>query len=374
MIKLTKQEKLDWLRLYRSENVGAITFHRLLKVYGTVQRAIEAVPHLSQRGGRKIKIFPKDIAEKELDRLEKYGAELICLCEDVFPPLLKNIDSAPPILTAKGDLSFLKKDAIALVGARNASINGKNFAGQIAKELGEAGYITVSGLARGVDTKVHEYSLNTGTIGVIANGIDVVYPHENSGLYKQVSENGALLTEYPFSSRPQARQFPARNRIISGIAKGVVVIEAGRKSGSLITARYALEQGRDVFAVPGSPLDTRNHGSNKLIQDGACLIQKTEDILREINSTSFKLEENKNSPLKSPNSFRPCDEVILEEARKEIVQLLGVTPTSVDEIVRETSFPINVILTILIELELVGRIEHFSGNKIALNYRKAPQN
>ncbi|MHA1538928.1 MAG: DNA-processing protein DprA [Alphaproteobacteria bacterium] len=302
-------------------------------------------------------------------KIHKHGAQILCLHDAAYPALLKNTEGAPPVLTVKGQLHFLQKDIVAVVGARNASINGKNFAGKIAQELGAAGYVTSSGLARGVDTKVHASSFGTGTIGVIANGIDVVYPHENAVLYQQVVEQGVLVTEYPFASKPQARQFPARNRIISGMARGVVVVEAGRKSGSLITARYALEQGRDVFAVPGSPFDPRNHGSNKLIQDGACLIQGTEDILRELEQGHFQLREEESVPFKTPPAPASYDEVILKKARENVIQYLGATPTAIDDIVRETDLPINMILTILLEFELAGRIEHFSGNRVALNYK-----
>ena len=281
---LNPAERMDWLRLIRSENIGPITFYQLLARYGSATAALEALPDLARRGGRNggIRVPTRADALKEMAAVERAGATLIAWGEPNYPPALTSVEDAPPLLSARGNLALASRRAIAIVGARNASANGKRFARDIAMQLGQHDLAVVSGLARGIDAAAHEGALQSGTIAVLATGIDQVYPEENRALQQAIGEHGLLLAEQPVGTEPHARNFPRRNRIISGIATGVLVVEAALKSGSLITARLALEQGREVFAVPGSPLDPRCRGTNDLIRRGAKLTEDAEDILGEI--------------------------------------------------------------------------------------------
>ena len=269
----SNRERFDRLRLYRSENVGPITFRRLLAHFGSAGAAITALPALSRRGGRgkPIKVCPADAAEAEIAALKEAGGRYLIWGDAEYPAALANIEDAPPVLGLIGHAHLLERRAVAIVGARNASANGRRFARTIAAELGEAGFAIASGLARGIDAAAHEGALEAGTVAVVAGGVNVVYPKENGALHEAIAERGAILAEQPPGTRPQGRHFPYRNRIISGLARGTLVVEAAMRSGSLITARYALEQGREVFAVPGSPLDPRCRGTNDLIRQGAVL-------------------------------------------------------------------------------------------------------
>jgi DNA processing protein len=365
---LTDAERLDWLRLIRTENVGPITFNRLIERYDTATAALKALPELAQRGGRTapLRIVSKAEAEREVTAVTRFGARLIAACEPDYPEALAVIDDAPPVITVRGHAHLLRKRAVAIVGARNASINGKRFAEQVARELGTAGLLVVSGLARGIDASAHAGALGTGTAAVVAGGIDVVYPEENRDLHDQIAEAGVIVAECPFGTKPQARHFPRRNRIISGLSLGVLVIEAAPKSGSLITARMALDQGRDVFAVPGSPLDPRCQGTNNLIRQGATLTESAEDVIR-------ALEGILRPPMREPqrdlfDSFRPAmpSEKDLERARALVLESLNPSPVPVDELVRGCQLSASVVQSVLLELDLAGRIQRHPGHQVSL--------
>ena len=270
---LNPAERLDWLRLIRSENVGPVTFYQLLSRFGSAEAALAALPEIAHRGGRAraLTICPRATAERELQQLHAAGSRFVAWGEPDYPAALAALDDAPPLISVKGDTTLFARNALAIVGARNASANGRRFARDIALQLGQQGLLVVSGLARGIDGAAHDGALATGTVAVVAGGIDQVYPEENRALHEQIAERGVIVAEMPVGTEPQARHFPRRNRIISGCALGVLVVEAALRSGSLITARFALEQGRDVFAVPGSPLDPRCRGTNDLIRNGAIL-------------------------------------------------------------------------------------------------------
>lgn len=363
---LSGDEQLDWLRLFRTENVGPITFYKLLEKFGTPKAALAALPDLSGHGGRKIKACPKANTEREAEALAKLGGTLICRDEDAYPPLLAQVEDAPPVISVLGHPHLLKKRTIAIVGARNASLNGQNFARTLAGELGASGFLVISGMARGVDTAAHEGALVSGTIAAVAGGVDVVYPKENQGLYERLKAEGAMVSEIELGTKPQARHFPRRNRIISGAARGTVVVEAGLKSGSLITARMALEQGREVFAVPGSPLDPRSAGANRLIKEGAQLTESAEDIFEALETLiRHPLEERK--PLKyqgKPPSLPNANETAI--ARTKIIALLSPSAVTVDELVRRCQFSVAIVSLVLLELELAGRLERHPGNRVAL--------
>ncbi|WP_448187290.1 DNA-processing protein DprA [Azospirillum sp. sgz301742] len=365
---LTDAERIDWLRLIRTENVGPITFHRLLDQYGSAKRAIEVLPELARRGGRvkPLKITPKAEAEGELAATIKFGARLLCSCEPDYPEPLAAVDDSPPVMAVLGHAHLLKRRAVALVGARNASLTGKKFAEKIARDLGEAGLLVVSGLARGIDTAAHRGSLSTGTIAVMAGGVDVVYPEENTGLYRDIVAQGAVVAESPLGTQPQARHFPRRNRIISGCSLGVLVIEAALKSGSLITARMALEQGREVFAVPGSPLDPRCNGTNNLLRQGATLVESAEDVLRVFQHLAPPPLGERPADLFTPPPPTPPDDSEVEKARAVVLENLSPTPVAIDELVRGCQLSAPVVLTVVLELELAGRAQRQPGNQIAL--------
>ncbi len=280
---LNPAERLDWLRLIRTENVGPVTFYQLLRRFGSAGAALEALPRLATRGGRQatLTICPRGAAERELADLDKAGVALVAWGEPDYPAALATLDDAPPLLQLRGRRALLRSRAIAVVGARNASANGRRIARELAADLGQHGFVVASGLARGIDAAAHLGSLPTGTVAVLGGGVDVVYPEENRELYEAIAENGVLVAEPPLGTVPQARHFPRRNRIISGLSLGIVVVEAAARSGSLITARFALDQGREVFAVPGSPLDPRCRGTNDLIRNGATLTETAEDVLQQ---------------------------------------------------------------------------------------------
>lgn len=364
---LDDAEKLAWLRLFRTENVGPITFYQLIENFGTAQKAIEALPTLARRGGRlkNATVYDAGNALAEIEALEKLGGKMIFAAEDAYPLSLAAIDDAPPVLSVLGNAKLLKLPSIGIVGARNASLNGRKFAEKISKELGAAGQIVVSGLARGIDASAHTGALPFGTVAAVAGGVDVIYPPENTKLYEQIKFEGCIVAESPLGMEPMAKHFPKRNRIISGLSSGVVVVEATLKSGSLITARVAAEQGRDVYAIPGHPFDPRASGPNKLIQDGATLVQNADDILRGIgdfSATRQTLGED------GQGVWQPEDlsETDTEEARDTILQNLSSTPVTVDELVRNCHLTIPAAQMILLELELAGRIQRLPANRIVL--------
>jgi DNA processing protein len=365
---LNPAERLDWLRLIRSENVGPITFYQLLARFGSAEAALAALPDVARRGGRArpLTICSRATAERELQNLHNAGARLVAWGEPDYPPALAAVDDAPPLLSMKGVMRLFERPAIAVVGARNASANGRRFARDIALQLGQQGLLVVSGLARGIDAAAQEGALGTGTAAVLAGGIDQVYPEENRDLHAQIAERGVLIAEMPVGTEPQARHFPRRNRIISGASLGVLIIEAATRSGSLITARFALEQGREVFAVPGSPLDPRCRGTNDLIRHGATLVETIDDIMPVLTPTfSRALSEGKRDTFASPSAAAAGD-TELTRARQKVTELLSPTPVPVDELVRQCQLSPPLLLTILLEFELAGRIGRHPGNQVFL--------
>ena len=363
--ELSDAEKIDWLRLTRAENVGPITFRQLLRRYGSARAALEALPALAERGGKKsFKIPAQSQVEDEVARAKKIGAEFLFWQEPDYPEALAAIEDAPPVITVRGHAALLRKRCIGIVGARNASINGRKMAEALARDLGKSEITVVSGLARGIDTAAHEASLGTGTVAVLAGGADIVYPQENAKLYEHVAESGCILSDMPLGLEPFAKLFPRRNRLISGLSLGVVVVEAALQSGSLITAKMALDQGREVFAVPGSPLDPHCTGTNDLIRQGAILTEKAEDILTHIHGLLRLLAE----PV--ANDFGPgvgpIDEALLTSGREKILESLSPSPVSIDELVRQCRLTPSVVLAVLLELELAGRVERQAGNKVML--------
>lgn len=362
---LNAAERRDWLRLIRTPQVGPLTFHQLLHRYGGAGPALDALPDLARRGGRARPLAPasRDAAERELAAVAAHGARMIAWCEPDYPATLRAVEDAPPLICVRGAAHLLDSPMVALVGARNASAAGRRLAGDLAGGLGRGGVVVVSGLARGIDTAAHQAALATGTVAVIAAGIDNVYPPENADLHAAIAEAGVLIAEMAPGTPLQARHFPRRNRLIAGLCLGVVVVEAARRSGSLITARLARDYGREVFAVPGSPLDPRAEGGNHLIQQGACLVQSADDVL----SAIAPLRE---APLAQPAGAEfapaPVDEAAVAEARPRLAQALSPTPVAVDEVVRECQLSAAVVATALLELELAGRLERHPGNRVAL--------
>lgn len=364
---LTDQERIDWLRLIRSENVGPVTFFALLRHFGTAAAALAGAPELSRRGGRAraIRIADRAGAEAELAALHRLGGRLIAWGEPDYPTPLAAIGDAPPLVQVLGRIELLSRPCVGMVGARNASAAGRRFARDMAAELGRAGYVVVSGLARGIDTASHEGSLRTGTVAMVAGGVDIVYPPENQPLYERIREQGVVFSEQPTGTQPTARHFPPRNRLISGISLGLVVVEAAPRSGSLITARMAAEQGREVFAVPGSPLDPRYRGTNGLIREGAVLTEGAADVIEGLRAMGPTLGEPGPSEI-SGQPFVFSDESAIEPARQRVLQLLGPVAVTVDELTRECQLSPPVVLAVLLELELAGRLERHPGNRITL--------
>lgn len=368
--KLTDQERLDTLRLIRSENVGPITCHQLLKRFKTASKALEALPELSRLGGRAntIRLYPLQMAEKELEATQHSGAELIIFGESNYPALLSKIDVPPPLICVKGDLSVLDRPAISIVGSRNGSAAGKQFTRNIARDLGQLGYVITSGLARGIDTAAHEASLETGTIAVVAGGIDILYPPENTDLQHAIEERGLLVSENAVGFKPRGKDFPRRNRIISGLSHATLVIEAALKSGSLITSRYALEHGREVFAAPGSPLDLRAAGTNMLLKRGANILTCADDVTEILAPMlrSLPLYIKAEPDLISTDVAADNTSDISQSDRQKVLLALGPTPVDVDELIRCTGLPSGIIQMVLMELDLAGRLERHGRQMVSL--------
>jgi DNA processing protein len=367
--KLNDDERRAWLQLARTENVGPTTFAALIARYADVREAITAVPQLARRGGAHALRIPSAAdAERELERLASLGGRLIASCEPDFPSGLGVLDPPPPVISVLGNAGLFAREMVAVVGARNASALGIKFASVLSAELGSAGLVVASGLARGIDSAAHRASLSTGTVAVVAGGIDIVYPPENQQLYNDIKERGALISELPVGVAPLPRHFPRRNRLISGLSRGVVVVEAAERSGSLITANYALEQGREVFAVPGSPLDPRAKGSNRLIREGALLTECAEDVLaalRPIIGHAFR-EAAVVHPAADVPGVRPEDaDKDADRVRALVEEKLGPAPVEVDELIRQCAAPAAAVLTVLLELELSGRVQRHPGNRIS---------
>jgi DNA processing protein len=360
---LTDAQRIDWLRLIRSDNVGPRTFRSLLKHFGSARTALERLPDLARRGGaaRPGRICNEEDARAELAASKRLGVHLVAPDEDGYPPRLATLEDAPPLLGVRGLRDALMRPVIAIVGSRNASGAGLKFAGTLARDLGEAGFVIASGLARGIDQAAHRASIASGTVAVLAGGHDKVYPPEHEELLAAIIDNGgAAISEMPLGHVPRARDFPRRNRLISGAALGVVVVEAAHRSGSLITARMAAEQGREVFAVPGSPLDPRAAGTNDLIKQGATLTTCATDVIEAVEPIMGRPVELR----------EPDDDPLAHEPdagdRARIVSLLGPTPILLDDLIRMAGTSPAIARTVLLELELAGRLERHGGGLVSL--------
>lgn len=370
---ISESERLNRLRLIRTRNVGAISWHRLLDRFGLATAALDALPELLRRGGGDpAPICSVADASRELDRAASLGLQAVCHGDAVYPDRLAAIEDAPPFLYVGGDTALLSRPAVAIVGARNASTNGRAIARELAQDLARvtlAGtpLAIVSGLARGIDTAAHDGALaaDGATVAVMAGGADIVYPRENSALYERIAATGTVVSEMPPGLEPQARHFPRRNRIVSGLALGVVVVEAAARSGSLITARMALEQGRDVFAVPGSPRDPRCRGTNGLLRAGAILTENADDVAGALAPMLRTLPIVARSPEKHAEIPEARDDSVSEATRRAILDCMSPTPVAVDEIVRQCQVTASVVQMVLLELELAGRLERQPGNRVA---------
>ncbi len=365
---LEGQSLLSVLRLIRTLNVGPVTFFQLMKRFGTAEAALDALPDLSLRGGRRnpLQACAKNKAEKEIAFTEKFGARMVMYGEADYPKLLTTISDPPPVISILGDPhSWQNKDALAVVGARNASANGCTLAKRLSQQAGAHDLLIVSGLARGIDTFAHQGAIEHGTVAVIASGIDTIYPPENKALYKEIAEKGAIISEQPFGQAPFSGSFPGRNRIIAGMSLGTLIVEASPKSGSLITARFAAEQGREVFAVPGSPLDPRSKGANKLIKEGAHIVEGIEDILEQLLPLRRpQVEEVKSGDYMVAETAQ--DAYATEGARNTILEKLSTSPTPVDQLIEYCALPASAVLSVVLELELAGKIQRLPGNQVML--------
>lgn len=371
--ELSPAQRADWLRLIRTDNVGPATFRRLLNRFGSAAAALEALPRLSSQGGRSAPLkspSPEAIAD-ELEGIERLGARLVAMGEPDYPALLSYIPGAPPMLTVRGGDNLDWRKTVGIVGARNASAAGQRMTKLVAGDLGDAGYVIVSGLARGIDAAAHTATLASGTIAVLAGGLDRIYPETNMPLAEEiVAHGGALVSEMPLGWEPRARDFPRRNRIVSGLSLGVVVIEAAKRSGSLITARMALEQNREVFAVPGSPLDPRSEGANSLIRDGATLINGASDIIESLvtadpsRTTLFEDDDDQDFAFVAMEGH--VGDEPSNDDRTRLIEALSITPVAVDELIQQTGIPASSMQMMLIEFDLAGRIEWSSGQLVSL--------
>ena len=366
---LSDEERIDWLRLIRSDNVGPRTFRSLLRYYGSARRALAQLPDLAQRGGdATVRICSRAEAERELAAARALGVRLVGLREPQYPGRLAEIDDAPPLIAVRGNLDALAQPMVAMVGSRNASAAGAKIAAQLARDLGEAGLVVVSGLARGIDAAAHRASIASGTVAVLAGGHDRIYPAEHASLVDQILEQGAAVSEMPLGWEPRARDFPRRNRLISGLAVGVVIVEAAQRSGSLITARFALEQGREVFAVPGSPLDPRAQGANSLLKQGAILVTEAADVIAAIEPILGGSIARPAPPQAS--QFEAESEAEPEpdgNGQGDIAGLLGPTPVAVDDLVRLSGASAATVRRVLLELELAGRIQRHGGGLVSMS-------
>ncbi|WP_371226119.1 DNA-processing protein DprA [Roseovarius sp. 2305UL8-3] len=365
----TEDDRVSWLRLLRSRRVGVATFYRLLSEHQTAQAALEALPDVARAAGvSSYQACPPGVVHAELKTGRAAGARLICITDPEYPVLLRNIPDPPPVLWVMGDPAILSRPAIALVGARNASSLGTRMAKALARDLSEAGFTVVSGLARGIDTAAHLASLEPGTIAVMAGGADVIYPAENTRLGEDILKTGARVSEQPMGTIPQARHFPRRNRIISGIAQAVVVVEAAGKSGSLITARNALDQGREVLAVPGHPFDARASGCNMLIRDGAILVRSGADVIDALPAENISTEMQPALDLADIPAPAPETRNLVETAdlHSQILARLGPSPVAEDQLIRDLDSPAHAVTPALVDLELDGRIRRNAGGLLSL--------
>ncbi len=368
--ELGTAERLACVRLIRSENVGPVTFRALINHFGGAQAALAAVPELSRRGGRArpIRLCPADKAEAELERAEQAGAVPLFTIEPGYPVALAVIDAPPPLLYVKGDAALLDRPIVSIVGSRQCSAAGTKLARVFAKELGRAGYVVASGLARGIDAVAHEAALESGTIAVVAGGIDVVYPPEHEVLQRTIGEQGCLITEMPPAFVPRGKDFPRRNRIISGISFGVLVVEAARRSGTLVTARLAAEQGREVFAIPGHPLDPRAEGTNRLLKSGATLVTEPDDLLSALAPLTGAYPTTSYEEAEAEQTAEPAPYAPLSDSdRDRVIAALGTAPIDIDSLVRGTGLEIRQVQVTLIELALAGRIERHGSGFVSLS-------
>lgn len=363
----SEEDKLAWLRLLRSRRVGPTTFYRLMVEHGSASAALKALPQVAAAAGvSRYQPYPHDLATKELAAGKRAGARLLAAGEPHYPGALRDLPDAPPLLWARGDLTLLNAPTLAVIGARNASSLGRRMAARMAGELSKAGHVIASGLARGVDTEAHKAALAGGTIAVVAGGVDVTYPQENAALMDQIAEGGLVISEEPPGLQPQARHFPKRNRIISGLSRAVVVVEAGARSGSLITARMALDQGREVLAVPGHPFDARASGCNLLIRDGATLVRGADDVIEALGPQAAPRAEAQ-APPPQPADLpraprRPQADTRSLHAR--ILGLIGPSPVAEDQLARDLSVPAQRLSENLLSLELDGQIARQPGGLI----------
>lgn len=363
-LRLSDRQRLAWLRLIRSENVGPVTFRELINHFGSGEAALEAAPELARRGGRAIHICSEAEAEREIKALDGRGGRFVALGESDYPEALRHVADAPPLIAVIGDPAVLSRPMVAIVGSRNASVAGRKFAVMVARGLGEAGYVVASGLARGIDGAAHEASVATGTVAVLAGGLSDIYPPEHGELAERIAaKGGALIGEMPFGHEPRGRDFPRRNRIISGISLAVVVIEAAERSGSLITARRAADQGRLVFAAPGSPLDPRAAGTNRLIRDGAHMVTSAEDVIAEIDPMR---DRTRPGDAEEPDSEPIAPGEVGDDERLRVLDALGPTPVEIDEIIRFAGVRPAVVHLVLLELALAGRLERHPGQRVSM--------
>ncbi|MEJ8308688.1 DNA-processing protein DprA [Agrobacterium larrymoorei] len=371
-IALTEKQKLSWLRLIRSDNIGPVTFRDLINHFGSAEAALEALPDLSRRGGsaRSPRIATLAEAEREMETATRFGARFIGIGEADYPPALREIDGAPPLIAMKGSSAAVIRPSLGIVGSRNASINGAKFAAMLARQCGQAGYTIASGLARGIDAAAHSASLSTGTVAMLAGGLDKPYPPENYRLLDDIYANGgATISEMPFGWEPRARDFPRRNRLIAGVSLGVLIVEAAERSGSLITARLAGDFGRLVFAVPGSPLDSRCHGTNRLIKDGATLVTEAADILDALSpmmEPRFDLPQVVREGTEHQPMSQAGDHHAGDRERAILADALGPSPVETDDIIRHTGLPAATVYFLLLEFDIAGKLNRHSGGRVSM--------
>ncbi|MEO1969829.1 MAG: DNA-processing protein DprA [Sphingomonadaceae bacterium] len=359
---LSQQEAFSRIRLLRSPHIGPVSYAQLLARFGTAAKALEALPDLGKRGGREYRAAPVERIEREVEAVRRAGAKYLFHDQPDYPALLAEIDGAPPILTWRGDVALVAKPCVAMVGARNASAAAVKVARDFANALAGAGFTVVSGLARGIDGAAHEGAL-PATIGVIASGIDIAYPPQHSELQERIAGEGLLLAEQPPGTEPRGSHFPSRNRIIAGLALGTVVVEAAPKSGSLITARLAGEAGREVMAIPGSPLDARSHGCNHLIREGAVLVQTPEDVVELLSGFDG---QPRSTFREAASTFDYAPEELAEAEPADIASLLTSAPVGVDELIRQSGDSAAAVQLALLELEIAGRLARHAGGRVSL--------
>ncbi|MBF9035492.1 DNA-protecting protein DprA [Rhodobacterales bacterium HKCCE2091] len=356
------QDRLDRLRLIRSRRVGPATFRRLMAEHGTAGAALAALPDVARAAGTEdYAPCPEGVARAEMKTAKAAGAQMLCLGDPDYPALLAETESAPPVLWAIGDVALLSRPTVSLVGTRNASSLGARMASRLAADLGKEGFVVVSGLARGIDGLAHKAALATGTISVEAGGLDLPYPTENAGLAADIARSGLRISEQPFGLAPQARHFPLRNRIVAGLSRGLVVIEAAARSGSLITARAALDLGREVMAVPGHPMDARASGCNMLIRDGAVLVRNADDVIEALGPPAEIAQAD--LPLDPPDAVPPA--AVAGDLTDLILDRLGPSPTPEDQLIRDLAAPASRVAEALAALELSGAVERRPGGMLA---------